>query len=230
MNNPYETDQQVASAPLTPYAAPSYSVPTGQYGSRPQPNFQIPAQSPASKNVPTLGGLLHALKRRWVLAGFLGLLVGAAAAMTVMVAFPQGKHQVKALLEVQPNNVNVIPGANQQQDNLENYKANQTLLIKTRTLMQRVAQNEKVSKLSIVTQMEDPAKSIDDMVRPRWDSDILAVTMNGDKPDELKVILDVLVNTFVTDNSETLLKERQNRKDMYVKVRDDYLRKASTRC
>src|SRR4030095_10065586 len=58
-----------------------------------------PAAAPAAKaDAPTFGGLVHALKRRWVLGTFLGLLVAVSAAAVTLVSLPSGKHLARAIL------------------------------------------------------------------------------------------------------------------------------------
>ncbi len=203
-----------SSAALAPYSAPTYSVPGGAYAAGPVP---LPPMS-GGRNVPTFMGLLNALKRRWVLASFLGLLVAAAAAVALWIAAPQGKHQVKALLEILPENF----GPNQQSDNnSENFKSNQMVLIKTRTILNRVVQDEKLKDTQLVKGADDPAKVIEDMLRLRWEApDLMAVVMNGDRPEELKVVLDILCETFRKESSAKEKLKRQKDKDMLVEARD----------
>ncbi|QEL17217.1 polysaccharide biosynthesis tyrosine autokinase [Limnoglobus roseus] len=216
-----EGDQQ-GNAALAQYSAPTYSIPGGAYSAAPSP---VSLPSPVgNRNVPTFMGLLNALKRRWVLASFLGLLVAAAAAVALWIAAPQGKHQVKALLEITPENVGLMPGANQQNDsNTSNFKENQMVLIKTRTILTRVVQNEKLKDTQLVKTSDDPAKVIEDMLRLRWEApDLMAVTMNGDRPDELKEVLDVLVQTFKAESSAKETERRRAQKDILVKLREKY--------
>lgn len=224
-----ESESSGSVAALAPYAPPSYSLPNGQYGGMPAPAMSLPLL-PAARNVPTFMGLLNALKRRWVLAGFLGLLVAAAAAIGLWIAAPQGKHQVKALLEITPEQMSVIPGAVRHDDNHEGFKQNQMILIKTRTLLNRVAQRPKVAGLSMVATTEDPAKMIEDMMRTRWEaSDLMAVTMNGDKPEELKTILDELITIYQLESSEKLRQERTDHKEKLTLIRKRYQKQIDDR-
>lgn len=217
-----ESDPVGTGAALAPYAPPSYSIPNGPYGV-PQASFSPLPLMPAARNVPTFMGLLNALKRRWVLAGFLGLLVAAAAAVGLWIAAPQGKHQVKALLEITPDQMSVIPGSVRHDDNHEAFKQNQMVLIKTRTLLNRVSQRPKVAPLSMIATNDDPAKMIEDMMRLRWDApDLMAVVMNGDKPEELKTILDELVQLFKLESSEELRQKRIESKENFTLIRRKY--------
>jgi polysaccharide biosynthesis transport protein len=59
-------------APYQPAQGGMLAPPAGPYG----PPVTIPGGVLAAKAAPTPLGLLNALRRRWVLATFLGLLVG----------------------------------------------------------------------------------------------------------------------------------------------------------
>lgn len=229
MRRASESDSANSGAALAPYAPPSYSIPNGPYGLPSGSHVPMPIL-PAARNVPTFMGLLNALKRRWVLAGFLGILVAIAAAIGLWIAAPQGKHQVKALLEITPDQMSVIPGAVHHDDNHEAFKQNQMVLIKTRTLLNRVTQRPKVSSLSMISMSEDPSKTIEEMMRLRWDApDLMAVTMNGDKPEELKTILDELINLYQLEASEKLRQERQEHKEKLTMIRKRYQKQIDDR-
>jgi polysaccharide biosynthesis transport protein len=224
-----ESESSGVGAALAPYSPPSYSLPNGPYGAAQAPILSLPLL-PAARNVPTFMGLVNALKRRWVLAGFLGLLVAAAAAVGLWIAAPQGKHQVKALLEITPEQMSVIPGSVRHDDNHEGFKQNQMILIKTRTLLNRVSQRPKVAGLSMIATTDDPSKMIEEMMRTRWEaSDLLAVTMNGDKPEELKTILDELITIYQLESSEKLRQERTDHKEKLTLIRNRYKKQIDDR-
>src|SRR5262245_4181514 len=55
------------------------------------------APPPALSAPPSAMGILHALRRRWVLAAFLGLVCATAAAGITWVVLPPGKYTVRTL-------------------------------------------------------------------------------------------------------------------------------------
>ncbi|MGL4422907.1 MAG: hypothetical protein ACRCZF_19725, partial [Gemmataceae bacterium] len=188
------------NSPMAPYAPPStYAVPGmggGGIGYSPAMMMQVPT----SRNLPTLLGLLNALKRRWVLASFLGLLAGLAAAAGVWLALPTGKHQVRALVEVQPER-KLLDNSAQFDNNFESYKKNQETLIKLRPMLEKVAKDRTVQQLPFIRSNDDPAKWIEDQIKLSWqnNSDILAVSMNGDNPEQLRIVLQALVLQYADD-------------------------------
>src|SRR5438874_9448170 len=86
--SPFQTPpggMPVPSAPMSPYGPPGWAggpAPTGP------------------RNAPTVGGLVTALKRRWVLATFVGGLVAAAVAVAVWFLLPAGKHSARSVVEL----------------------------------------------------------------------------------------------------------------------------------
>ena len=170
----------------------------------------LPPDFPAARSVPSPLELLYALKRRWLLAVSLGLFIAVSAAATVWMILPAGKHQVRALIQVQPKQSLVARGS--ADPGYEAFKKNQSILLRTRFLLTRVVGKPKVSQLPMIQSAEDPIKLIEDKIQLRWESpEILAVMLNGDDPAQLKVILDTLVAEYLEDSKSDELKQREAR-------------------
>src|SRR6266540_5849905 len=86
--------------PLSPFHMPVGGMPQPIPPYGPNPGYTVGPMPPRAKAGPSPGGMLHALKRRWVLATFLGGLFAAAAAAGVWMLMPAGKHQAKALIRL----------------------------------------------------------------------------------------------------------------------------------
>ncbi len=206
----------------TPGPSPSGFYPMGQ---NPATGGLMPL-SAASRSWPTLAELFNALKRRMVLATFLGILVGLAAGAAVWLAMPSGKHQVRALVEMKP----FVPvlgkggGGGAGDNDFEAFKQNQMILIKTRALLTRVVGNPKVSRLPSIQTSDDPIRYLEEQLRLKWEApQILAVTMNGDDPQSLKVILDALLSAYLEDSSSDEIKTRSEKRkklDIMLKEQD----------
>ncbi|MGL6096463.1 MAG: polysaccharide biosynthesis tyrosine autokinase, partial [Fimbriiglobus sp.] len=169
----------------------------------------IPAAPPA-RMLPTPMELLLALRRRWLVAGFLGSLAAVAAAAAVWTAMPTGKHQVRALLQLKP--ASAVLGKGTTDQDFDSFKQNQTILIKTRFLLNRVLRRPKVAELAFVRTIEDPARWLEDNIRLKWESpEILAVMMNGNDPAQLKIVLDTLLAEYVDDAKSDDAKTRDGK-------------------
>jgi capsular exopolysaccharide synthesis family protein len=173
---------------------------------------QIILSPSAARTWPTLVELVNALKRRLVLATFLGVLVGMAAAAGVWLAMPAGKHQVRGLLQIKPNAQMVGKNAGVDPE-FESFKETQKSLIKGRRLVEKVYRDPKVAQLHDIRTADDPLRYLEESIRIRMDSpELMAVSMNGDDPKQLKVILDTILDEFVKDAESAEDKERAERR------------------
>ena len=196
----------VPSANYDPRTAASQALAPGQ----------VFAPNSVARAWPTLPELANALKRRMVLAIFLGLLVGTAAAAAVWLALPNGKHDVRAMLEVTPNAGNVTGGISE--SNFDTFKQKQTQLIKTRLLLEQVKSNPAVAKLPDIVNSDDQIRFLEENIRVSWDADLMRVTMKGDEPKQLQTILDTLLVEFIKDAEGA---ESRNRARMRVRLEAD---------
>lgn len=213
MRRASDADHPTPGSPLAPYAQPAH-LPAGPFGAAPAPTI------PAASGLPTLVGLINALKRRWVLASFLGLLVGLAAAAGVWLAYPAGKHSVQALLEMTADNG--VVDKNSSDSNFEGYKKNQEVLIKTRTILGKVVKNRQVAELAFIKNNDDPVKWIEEKLKTSWKApDVMEVSMNGDNPEQLRVILEAVVQEYVRESSNTQKGQRQERIRLLEKAQEE---------
>ncbi len=173
---------------------------------------QVVLPPSAARLWPTLPELFNALKRRLVLATFLGVLVGMAAAAGVWLAMPAGKHQVRGLLQIKPNAQMVGKNAGMDPE-FESFKKTQESLIKGRRLVEKVYRDPKVAQLHDIRTADDPLLYLEQAIRVRWDSpELLNVWMNGDDPKQLKIILDTILEEFVKDAWSNESKERSEKR------------------
>jgi len=181
------------------------------------PQTTHPPAPPASppdllpiRTVPSPSELLLALKRRWLLAVSLGLVVGVSAAAVVWMVLPAGKHQVRALIQVLPQQG--LLARSSADPGYEAFKKNQAILLRTRFLLTRVVGKPNVSQLPMIQNAEDPVKLIEEKIQLRWESpEILAIMLNGDDPSQLKMILNTLVAEYLEDSKSDELKQREAR-------------------
>lgn len=207
MQRPNSGDPSSSSFGLQ--AQGSGSMFAGQQGPLPG---QVILPPSAARMWPTLPELVNALKRRMVLATFLGVLVGMAAAAGVWLAMPAGKHQVRGLLQIKPNTQMVGKNAGVDPE-FESFKKTQESLIKGRRLVEKVYRDPKVAQLHDIRTADDPLIYLEQAIRVRWDSpELLAVWMNGDDPKQLKVILDTILDEFVKDAASSENKERSEKR------------------
>jgi len=200
-----------SSAPLATAAN------TGQY--LPSPTL-LPGQTQAPHTTarawPTLPELVNALKRRLVLAAFLGILVGMAGAAAIWLAMPNGRHRASAMLQVKP--LSLIGNSIDQniEAEFESFKKNQQELIRGRILLGRVLANPNIAKLSDVRTADDPVRWFSESIKVDWRSpELMEASIRGDDPKQLQALLGALVTEFERDSvAEELIKRKVRREHL----------------
>ncbi|HUR54360.1 MAG TPA: polysaccharide biosynthesis tyrosine autokinase [Gemmataceae bacterium] len=192
------------------------SAPYGPYG----PNV-TPIMPAGAKGVPTVGGLLNALKRRWVMATFVGGLVAALVATGIWFALPGGKHQARALIQLRSKGPDFIEKT---QDDFDTYRKNQVFNLRTRDLLTRTLQAPEVAGLAMIRTSDDPVRLLEesikaDIVAP----EIIAVTMTGDNPEDLRKIVDNLVKKYLDDASSAEFRERDIKFNKFTSMQQKLL-------
>ncbi len=170
---------------------------------------QIFAPAAAARGWPTLPELFNALKRRLVLATFLGLLVGVGAAAAVWLALPNGKHRVRALLQISTGGATKQGGPRPSEGDFESFKQTQQTLIRGRMLLQRVIASPGVAKLNDVRSSDDPIRYLEENIKVVWPSpELMEVVMTGDDQVQLKAIMEALVLEYVKDAEGAEVRDR----------------------
>ncbi len=196
--------------PLSPFHTPAGGMPQPlPYG--PNPGYNAGPLPPKAKTGPSPAGMLHALKRRWVLATFLGGLLAAAAAAGVWMLMPAGKHQAKALIRLRQKTTEL----SKSQEDFDSFRRDQMVILRTRDLIMRVVGEPSIASLETIKNSDDPVRFIEEGLTVKDTSPTtLTLTLPGDNADDLKLILDVLVKKYIDDTSiyDRSTRESQSRK------------------
>ena len=196
--------------PLSPFHTPAGGMPQPlPYG--PNPGYNAGPLPPKAKTGPSPASMLHALKRRWVLATFLGGLLAAAAAAGVWMLMPAGKHQAKALIRLRQKTTEL----SKSQEDFDSFRRDQMVILRTRDLIMRVVGEPSIASLETIKNSDDPVRFIEEGLTVKDTSPTtLTLTLPGDNADDLKLILDVLVKKYIDDTSiyDRSTRESQSRK------------------
>ena len=152
MSRPNHGDPQPPN-PLSPYQAggqPMAAPPAGPYG--PGSGYAGPTP-PSARSNPTPAGLFNALKRRWVMATFVGGLVAATAAVAVWMLMPAGKHTARALVEIRSSGPNFGTRGG---DDADAFRKSQMFLMTTRDLLSRTVNEPAIASLDMIKNADDP--------------------------------------------------------------------------
>ena len=197
--------------PLSPFHTPAGGMPQPlPYG--PNPGYNAGPLPPKAKTGPSPAGMLHALKRRWVLATFLGGLLAAAAAAGVWMLMPAGKHQAKALIRLRQKTTEL----SKSQEDFDSFRRDQMVILRTRDLIMRTLAEPSVASLETIRNSDDPVRFMEEGLTIKDVSPTtLSITLPGDNADDLKTILDVHVKKYIDDATNY---DRKNRDDQMRKL------------
>ncbi len=195
-------------ASLAPTGAPQQA--SNQYAPAPLAHGQSLAPSATARSWPTLLELFHAVKRRLVLATFLGLLVGMAAAAAIWLAMPNGKHRAQALLQFKPVNRLGVVQSSGNEGEFATFRNRETKLVKSRTLLDRVVAESNVAKLPDIRTADDPVRFLSDSISISWPADdLMEIAMRGDDPAAIREIVNTLVKLYLDSASSAEMQDRQ---------------------
>jgi len=147
----------------------------------------------------SMSGLLKGLRRRWLLASSLGVVCAAIAATSAWYFLPPGKYTARALLRVDSVPYMVLQDG-QARSNFQFYQKTQIALVKSRLVLDAAVNAKSVGELSLIRELDQRGNGeeaiewlerelqVDFSVAP----EILRIALSGDRPDELKIIVDAV--------------------------------------
>ena len=168
-----------------------------------------------SKSTVSLADLVHALRRRWLLALSLGLLTAGAAVALVFLILP-AHYTVQAVVQIHSKSTPRIFSTSP--DNVDPefpiYRANQEAFIKSPMVLSKAVESPKNQNLrmfrdpGVVKWLESALKT--DFLSPEK----LHVTLSADDPQEVADVLNAIVESFVNENTRQELDRRQKELDV----------------
>src|SRR3954447_8086354 len=186
----------------------------------------------ASSNTSPLS-LLRALKRRLPLA--LGLAIVAAGIFGTASWFlvPQAKFKAKSLLRVsaqQPQMVFKVD--NQSGEDYKRYQRTQLNLLKSRNVLSAALSTEEgLSKLPTIRDEQDPLYWLQENLEAQFvgDSELMEISLSGDKPEDLKRLVNAVTRAFMDEIVNRESKLRQNRQENLRKLSKTYTEMMKTK-
>jgi capsular exopolysaccharide synthesis family protein len=151
---------------------------------------------PALTAPPSLTALLRACRRRWPAMLGLGLLAAALSSGVAWLVYP-AKYNAQALLHVASSNGRGF----ENEADLSNFQRTQGVLLKSQPILRAALDKPEVAQLREVRAQSDPVawlqKSLatDTALGP----EVLRVSLAGDYPNDLPVILDEIVRAYLRE-------------------------------
>lgn len=155
----------------------------------------------------------HAFRRRWLLALFVGMMIGLPAAIAIWMIFPSTS-DVEAMLRFQ-STVGVF-GSDSQINYVKEkgYRETQVKLITSPFMLQSAIREPEINSLPIIKREKEPItflqKSI--MAYIPKESDLLCVRMTGENPSEMVKVVNSLAKVYLEQAEDQAKQERLEKK------------------
>jgi capsular exopolysaccharide synthesis family protein len=190
----------------------------------PTPAATHPASPPAIlSNMPTYGHLLAAFRRRWRLAGGLGLLVGAIAAVVTYYLTSPLSYTATAIVWVNAGNNHVAFALPEGQKNMEVYQRSQIELAKSRLVLNAALREPEVQKLPVVREQSEPIDWLERQVQAEFTApDCMQIRITGKDPQSVKVLVDAVRDAYIRESAPAEQKEKLARLSKLEKLFQEY--------
>jgi capsular exopolysaccharide synthesis family protein len=186
-----------------------------QSNGAPTKPLMIPgAPAPATQDV-LRGGMdantfIHALRRRWMLALFLGSIMAIAAGTILWFVFPESS-SATALFEVSTDQNTIFDISRRGTQEFEILKKTQLALLRSNFVLTAALRDPRIAGLSALTKQSDPVEWLQEdlVVQFPQNGEILEITLSGDElPEDLVKIVDAVAKAY---NDEVVNTRRQRR-------------------
>ena len=172
------------------------------------PGLPAPATQDVLRGGMDANSFLHALRRRWLLALCMGLVMGGAAAIGVWFLFPESS-SATALFQVATEQESLFKVNQQSLQSFEILKKTQLALLKSNYVLTAAIRNPKVGGLSALAGESEPVEWLQEnlVVDFPQNGEILSITLSGNElPEELEILVDAVAKAY---NDEVVDKLRQ---------------------
>ncbi len=178
------------------------SAPDPRHGQPGSTGGPVSAPPPIVNAPPSGLALLKALRRRWRLAAIAAPLAGILVAAAVWFLAPTPKYTVRATLEVNPTPPNAIVRPSIGNDiSLDNFRQLQMALIKSQRILIAALRDPKLSQLPTLREADNPLDWLDQSISfaAPGNGQVLQVFLEGPYPDDLRLLLDGVIKTYLSE-------------------------------
>ncbi len=193
----------------------------------PSSTLAIPGlPAPATQDV-LRGGMdanmfLHALRRRWLLALCMGMVMGSAAASGVWFLFPESS-SATALFQVATEQDTLFKVNQQSLQSFDILKKTQLALLKSNYVLTAAIRNPTVGGLSALAGVSEPVEWLQEnlVVDFPQNGEILSISLSGDElPEELVTLVNAVAKAYNDEVVDKLLQRRLANRDLLARSLD----------
>ncbi len=173
---------------------------------------------------PDMEGLLTAFRRRWPLAILLGVCSAVAGAGLAWKVIPASKYTARSLIKVATTPPKIVFDTHETGTNYHTYQRTQVTLVKSRTVLNSALRNPKVAGLESVREQTDPVEWLEKALIADFPggSEILQVTLSGDRPQDLAILVNAVIDSYMDNVVNREARERLGRHEGLKKIYEQY--------
>ncbi len=180
------------------------------------PTAGLPAVVPSSAVMPSPLVLWKALRRRWVAAMVLGLLLAAVAAGITYLVVPPAYYTTRAMLHVSVQQPRILVQTGEAHSDYATYQRTQIAMIRSRSVLETALANPKVAILPVVKHQADQVEWLSGLLELEFanGSEILWIGASGEEAATPAILANAVTKAYldVVVNSETT--QRNKRSEM----------------
>ncbi len=153
--------------------------------------------------------LLHALRRRWLLALSMGLVIGSGAAIALWLIFPESS-SATALFQVDDKQNTIFDISHRNDQNYDTLKKTQLALLKSNFVLSAAIRNPSIASLSALAGKGEPVEWLQENLDVDFpqNGQILSISLSGN---ELTEDLVQLVNAVAKAYKDEVIDEQRQR-------------------
>ena len=160
---------------------------------------------------------LASLRRRWLVATSLGLLLGSLAGVMLWFVRP-AQFTAYALLKISPGQVRVLPESGEQASGEElNYQKTQVAIIKSRQVIKAALRNPAALQTELIRIQPDPVAWLEGEMQVAFveGSDLARIALTGRIPADLATLVNAVKDAYL---DEVVKGERNKQLVLYNEV------------
>lgn len=180
---------------------------------------EVPDGPPALHAAPTVGSLLHSMRRRWLLATLLGLLGAFLGVLAVLYVMPP-QYLASSRITVASRPEVKVFGQTPQEDDFAVYKLGLAAFVKS-PLVISAAVNQ-VKDLPTIRSMGKPVSWLETALKTDYllAPETLRLSLSGDDPDEVAKIVNAVTDAFIKEMEQ----RQRSKKDTIVEELNNNIR------
>lgn len=174
---------------------------------------------------PNPWALIKALRRRWRMAVFVGLLLAIAAAAACFFLLPPPKHTARTLVRIPPGNPFLFR-TSETVPEIGDHQRNQIAMVKSRLVLNSALKDRRVVDLELLKDKSDPIEWLERELQADFAlaPEVMRIMLVGDLPADMALLINVVREAYFR---EILEKERADRNDRLTILKQSFDRNDS---